>query len=156
MYIRDEQIKKQVGSKLVPYCADCECVEVETIQTCKHCGSHNIKFPNINDDNMNLGIVPEYHTYTAKIYKCDKCGDEFDGKKIDKYISWCDGEFESFKVSEEQMEFDGDSLLYYLDYDLCAKCKQEIVNKLRLKLLDFINPGTIKKQVKGYVKGDEL
>lgn len=156
MYLRDEQIKKQVGSKLVPYCTECEGVEIETIQTCKHCGSHNIKFPNIFKNDKNLGIVPEYEIYTAKIYKCDKCGNEFDGKKVDRYLSWCDGEFESYKVSEEQMEYDGDSILYYLDYDLCENCKKKIVNKLRLKLIDFINPGTVNNHVKKYVKGDVM
>lgn len=155
MYLRKETVKEPTGTQiLVPYCRECNSIEVKTIQTCTTCGSHNIASPfshKMGEDYNNVGIRQEFREVTKFIYKCDKCGKEFDGRESDKYISYHEGDFETFKLSSDEYDY-GDNMIYHLDEDLCKECKEKIVNKLRLKLADLINQSTVKKQVKQFIE----
>ena len=156
MFLRKEEVKEPTGTQiLVPYCRECKGVSIETVQTCMQCGSHNIANPfshKFNDDYINAGIKQEFKDVTKFIYKCDKCGKEFDARESDKYISYHEGEFETFKLSDDEYDC-GDNMIYYLDEDLCKECKYKVVNKLRLKLADLINSYTVKKEIQKFVGG---
>lgn len=155
MFLRKETVKEPTGTQiLVPYCRECNSTEVKIIKTCSECGSHDIASPfshNINGDYINAGIKQELKEVTKFIYKCDKCNKEFDARESDKYISYHEGDFETFHLDEDYYDI-GDNMNYYLDVDLCKECKEKIVNKLRLKMADLINQSTVKKHVKEFVE----
>lgn len=132
MFLRKDIKKVKVGTVLVPFCKDCDSNEVETIQTCKRCGSHNIT-ADWQDDRSTKIEYAEKETY---VYKCDCCGKEFNGFVVDNIISYNDwGEFVPYKSTDDY----GDTGIHYnLDKDLCNECKQVIVDKLN-KELDSIS-----------------
>ena len=150
MYLRYELIKKQVGTRLVPFCKDCNSQEIETIQTCKKCGSHNITADWCDERSQKH----EYKEEIIKLYKCDKCGKEFDGKKIDNFISYSSGEFCNFHIPQEELDYDIDNKVYCLQKDLCAECKQKICDTLNSKLRQFTHNSTIQKQINNFIEGD--
>ena len=132
MFLRNEIKQKQVGELLVPFCKDCNSQDIETIQICKKCGSHNIT----SDWTDKRSTRPEFKEYELHIYKCDKCGKEFDMLSSDKFIHF-DGEFYPFKGNEE--EYPEEVKNYTLDLDLCINCKEKLVSILNKKLNKFIS-----------------
>lgn len=129
MFLRKDIKKVKTGTVLVPFCKDCDSNEVETIQTCKKCGSHNITV-DWQDDRSTKIEYAEKETY---VYKCDCCGKEFDGFVIDDIISYNDyGEFVPYKSSFD--DYGGNGIHYNLNKDLCNKCKQIIVDKLNKEI----------------------
>ncbi len=159
MFLRKETVKEPTGTQIiVPYCRECKSMEVETIQTCTQCGSHDIATPHFHklwEDYNGVGIKQEFKDVTKFIYKCDKCNKEFDSRESDNYISYHEGDFETFRLSDDECDF-GDNMIYYLDVDLCKECKSVVVNKLRLKLADLINSSTIKNFVKEFIKEKKI
>ena len=76
MYL-GKSIEKVAGSvQLVPFCSDCNSQNIETIQTCKCCGSHNITTDWFDDRSRKQ----TYEDCNVYIYKCDGCGKELSVK----------------------------------------------------------------------------
>ena len=150
MYLRDEVVNVKVGTRLVPFCKDCNSQEIETIQTCKKCGSHNIT-ANWNDERSQR---IEYKQEVRKIYKCDKCGKEFDGMKIDNFISYDCGEFCNYHISEDELEYDTDNKVYCLQKDLCAECKQHICDSLNIQLRQLTHSDNILSTLNNFIEGE--
>ena len=155
MYLREEIIKRKNGPAiLVHYCRDCESTEVETVQTCKKCGSHNIASPFSHklDDYMNgVGMKIEYKEIKTKIYKCDLCGKEFDGLKTDNYLSYADGSFNGCNYKEFSDAEETNYNNYQLPVDLCEDCKKKLKTYLAVKLIDFTRDANIQKLIKEYL-----
>lgn len=156
MFIRKEEVEIPIGTKiLVPYCRECRSVEVETIKTCKKCGSHNVATPfvhNYEDYREGIGVQQETKKETRHIYKCDICGKEFDGMKTDNYVSYADGEFERCNYKQfsdwETTEYTN----YSLPKDLCEECKKKLATHLRVKLIDFTRERNINEIIKEYIE----
>lgn len=156
MFLRKETVDQPTGVKYcVPYCQDCHSQEIETIQTCKKCGSHHIKSGfDLLDDNE-YGIKVETKKVTKHIYKCDVCGKEFDGDKISDYISYFDGEFNNDRYEsyyDYESSVDSDAINYQLDKDLCGDCKSRLVTMLSTKLFNFTRNENISNLIDEYYK----
>ena len=128
MFLRKNTKKIKTGTQVVPFCNVCNSQNIETIQVCKECGSHNIKVDWM-DDRSAKSVYAEKETY---VYKCDCCGKEFDGFVIDNIISYNNcGEFVPYKSSDD---YGNCGTHYDLNKDLCNDCKQKIVDKLNKEL----------------------
>lgn len=133
MFLRKEVKRVKTGSyKQVSFCKDCDSDEIETIQTCKKCGSHNIGHPSFYSmiDNDTRGLKPIYEDKEFYVYKCDKCGKEF-GKYIDllksNIISYAYGEFIYGAVEDSEK-------VIPLNEDLCEDCINKLIYKLNKQL----------------------
>ena len=166
MFLEERTVKQPTGvQRLVAYCRDCKGTEVETIQTCTKCGSHNIANPfvhTLDDYNDGIGVVRDYEEKKVKIYKCDLCGKEFDGLKVDNYISYIEGSFENsnsnnFMDEEFPDVWDNsdDVQNYQLPMDLCRDCKEKVKQHLNRELLNFIHPNNIKEQINQYLNKEK-
>ena len=156
MFLREDVIKVKDGpAHLVHYCRDCKSTDVETIQTCKKCGSHNIANPysHILDDYSDAGIIQNYKYKTVKIYRCDLCGKEFDGLRVDNYLSYGDGEF---NPCNSKNYIDAEYVTSFIDYqlqkDLCEDCKQTLKTFLNNRLLQFLSNDNIQDLINGYIE----
>lgn len=167
MFLEERTIKEKEGPQiLVSYCRNCKSTEVETIQTCKKCGSHNIANPfshTLDDYSDGVGIKQNYKEKKVEIYKCDLCGKEFDGLKIDNYVSYIEGCFESsnyknFQNDEYNQHWDDtdDVQNYQLPMDLCKDCKEKVKQYLNRELLNFIHPYNIKETISKYLIGEKV
>lgn len=143
MFLRKEVKRVKTGSyKQVSFCKDCDSDEIETIQTCKKCGSHNIGHPSFYSmiDNDTRGLKPIYEDKEFYVYKCDNCGKEFDGLQVPNIISFSYDEFVPYKVeTEDQYE----SEIYTLPKDLCDDCKKLLVSKLNKQLEEITNKDNV-------------
>lgn len=128
MFLEKRLEKQKVGVRLVPFCIDCESQDIETIQTCKKCGSHNIKADWLDERSQKT----EYEDVEVYIYKCDRCGKEFNGFNTSNIISYCDGEFVPYKVDDAEQEVS-------LDKDLCRDCMEVVVSELHKELYNLIS-----------------
>ena len=128
MFLEKRLEKQKVGTQLVPFCEDCESQDIETVQTCKKCGSHNIKSDWFDERSQK----PKYEEREVYIYKCDRCNKEFNGFETPNIISYCDGEFVPYKVDDAEKEVS-------LDKDLCRDCMNDIVSKLHRELYNIIS-----------------
>lgn len=128
MFLKKEIKKYSTGIQLVPFCEDCESQDIETIQTCRKCGSHNIKSDWFDERSQK----PKYEEKEVYIYKCDRCGKEFDGFETSNVISYCDGEFVPYKVDDAEQEVS-------LDKDLCRDCMEVVVSELHKELYNLIS-----------------
>lgn len=128
MFLRKDKKKIEKGTQLVPFCNSCNSQDIKTIQYCKKCGSHDIK-SDWTDDRSSKKVYTEVETY---VYKCDCCGKEFDGFKVDNIISYNDyGEFVPYKATDDY----GDCGTHYdLNKDLCIECKHKITDKLNKEI----------------------
>lgn len=156
MFLRKEIVKVPTGPKtLIHYCRDCECIEIETIQTCKNCGGHNIANPfyhTLEDYRNDVGVIQETEEVTRRIYKCDLCGKEFDGFKTDSYFSYADGSFETCNYNNFSDAENVDFINYRLEQDLCSECKSKIRTHLAVKLIDFTREKNINNIINEYIK----
>lgn len=140
MFLRKEiKTIKTNSYKRVPFCKDCNSNDVEVIQTCKKCGSHNIGYPSFIDlcSKDNRGMIPIYEDKELYIYKCDKCGKEFDGLNEPNIISYGYDEFVLYKMDDD------DCKIYTLSKDLCNDCKKLLVNKLNRQLEEIIDKDNV-------------
>ena len=128
LFLKKEIKKYSTGIQLVPFCEDCESQDIETIQTCRKCGSHNIKSDWFDERSQK----PKYEEKEVYIYKCDRCGKEFDGFETSNVISYCDGEFVPYKVDDAEQEVS-------LDKDLCRDCMEVVVSELHKELYNLIS-----------------
>ena len=134
MFLRKEEKKVYDRAyRLVSYCKDCDSKNIEIIHICKDCGSKNIKIPSYNileNDNDEKAKVRDYTIKEFYIYKCDKCGKEFNGlTECNKFISEVYGEFIPYKDEE----YGGDNI-YEVKEDLCNDCLQKICDRLNKEL----------------------
>lgn len=138
MFLRKEKRKYKSGNyRMIPFCRDCDSIEVETVQTCKHCGSHNIGYPSFDDmiSEDKRGMLEIEKEKDVYIYKCDICGNEFDGIKIPSMVSYEDGEFMVGKFNNEY----GTVTEYGLDKDLCNECLTKLTSKLNSEIDNIVN-----------------
>ena len=149
MFLRKEIKQIKTGTLLVPFCKDCGSQEIETIQTCKRCGSHNTTA----DWSDTRSQRPQFDEREYSIYKCDKCGKEYESK-IDENIISYDGEFNPFSCHED--EYGGyDFTNYNIGYDLCDNCKEKVVNRLNAQLSRLISCSNVREIIEDFVgKGD--
>ena len=156
MFLKKELVKIPIEPKiLVHYCRDCESTEVETIQICKKCGSHNIASPfshTLDDYKNGVGTKQKTKEVTKYFYKCDLCGKEFDGFNIDNYLSYGNGEFEGCNYNNFSDAEDVDFINYQLEKDLCSNCKSKVKAYLKLKLIDFTREENVKEIINQYFK----
>lgn len=159
MFLREDVVKVKDGpAHLVHYCRDCNSTEVETIQTCKKCGSHNIANPysHTMEDYNEVGIIQNYKDKKVKIYRCDLCGKEFDGLKVDNYLSYGDGEFNPCNsknyTDSDYFEYGDNFIDYQLQKDLCIDCKNKLKLFLDNKLAQFTSNDNIQELVESYIE----
>lgn len=151
MFLRKDIVKVKTGNIVVPFCKDCNSQEIETIQICKKCGSHNITADWMDD----RSIKQEYAEKEVHIYKCDCCGKEFDGFKTDKFISYSEGEFICGKYDyNEDYDYEYPEN-WNLEDDLCNNCKQKLVDELNYEVSKIINIKHIDETYKRILKGDD-
>ena len=130
MYL-GKSIEKVAGSvQLVPFCSDCNSQDIETIQTCKCCGSHNIT-TDWFDDRSQKQTYEDCNVYK---YKCDGCGKEFSVKlksnisrQNTNKISFVDGEFIPYSCEDSSFE-------YIVPGDYCNNCLETLVRKLNFEV----------------------
>lgn len=128
MFLRKDIKKVKTGNQIVPFCNDCNSQDIETIQVCRKCGSHNTKV-DWTDDRSAKSI---YEDKEIHVYRCDRCGKEFDGFKTDNFITYTDcGEFVPYKP---EYDYGASGTNYSLDIDLCKECKKLIVDRLNKEL----------------------
>lgn len=131
MFVRKETKQVRNGTLVVPFCKDCNSQEIETIQTCKQCGSHNITSDWTDKRSQKI----EYSGYETSIYKCDCCGKEYEGRKDDHIMSYVSGEFDPYKYSPDpDYPCIEDYTNYNLGVDLCKRCKQKFIDTLTAQL----------------------
>ena len=150
MFIRKDIVKIPNGIRMVPFCKECNSMNIKITKTCLQCGSDNIIAPSMKDITLGYdgsGVKQEFKEMTEYIYTCDKCKKEFCNRDSDNFISYYEGEFESYKLPE-----DLDPIIYNLNKDLCKECKQKIVKKLRLKLLDVTNVYNVQKEIEQFME----
>lgn len=156
MFLRNDTVKEPTGSKyIIPYCRDCNSYDVEIIHTCKSCGSNNIATPlihNLDDYQNNIGTKQEFKDVTRHIYQCDICGNEFDGLKVDGYMSYADGSFESSNYAGFADADTTDYTNYQLNKDLCLDCKKKLQTYLSLKLIGFTSSSNVNKLIDEYIE----
>lgn len=143
MFIERKTKTFETGTRLVPFCKECNSQNIETIQTCKDCGSHQITsdWTDIRSQRV------EMEKREVLIYKCDKCGKEFEfcnRYNNSNIISYGDGEFCPFERSNDDDYYVGSDLVNYnLGIDLCNECKEEFVNKLNARLSKLVSESNI-------------
>lgn len=125
----------------VPFCKNCNSQNIEIVKTCKDCGSHNISMDIFDDRARKV----EYIKKEIPVYKCDKCGKEFDGLETGNIITYIDGIFKPFKCEDES------SLMYTLQYDLCEDCKKELVYELNKIISRITFTDNIQKEIEKYL-----
>lgn len=147
MFLRNVTVKKPTGTKiLVHYCRDCNSTDVEIVQTCKKCGSHNIASPFSHkiEDYNGVGVKQEMKDITMHFYQCDVCGKEFDGLEDSKYIHY-DSEFYPGKGYTEDYN---DVVNFDLELDLCNACRQKLVFDLNKDLQNITTKDYILDKLK--------
>ena len=135
MFLRKEIKEFNTGHiYLVPFCKDCDSQDIETIRICKKCGSHNVETPSIYENDDKRGHKKATEEREVYIYKCDKCGKEFNGKEVQSDITYDCGEF----LVGKHEDIYCNSQIYTFKEDLCYDCLKKITIKLN-KELDDIN-----------------
>ena len=142
----NKEIKHRIkGTILVPFCKDCSSQDIRYV--CNKCGSHNIT----TDWTDKRSQRQEVEEYEVSIYKCDLCGKEFDGLKVDNYISYADGGFEPCNYNNftdaENIHFTN----YQLPQDLCSDCKDKLGTYLTLKLIAFTSTENVNKLITEFI-----
>lgn len=141
----EKRIKKIKGNvQVVPFCQDCDSQDIETVRTCKKCGSYNITVDWM-DERSAKQLYNEKEVY---VYKCDRCGKEFEGQEVLNTISYCDGEFKPYK-SEFNEGFK--CINYHIGRDLCEDCKQIVTDILNTELLHTLQEDHIETIIKAFV-----
>lgn len=149
MYIGKKKVKYKSGVQIVPFCRDCNSQEIETIQTCKKCGSHNIGTPNLLDNDIR-GEKQLYKDGEEPFYKCDYCGKEFSGFQTPNKLIISEGLF----MVGYNYELSNYDYVYTLDKDLCEGCLNKIKNKLNNKYRQLFNSEYVKNTVNELLEGD--
>ena len=160
MFLRDDIKKVKTDTKLVPYCRDCKSKRIKTIQFCLDCVSYNIANPMDiykYDDTYEeeFGKIDNFKEEKAKIYKCDLCGNEFDGLEIDNYISYADGMFSNCNYKNFSDYDSVNYINYKLPIDLCFKCKNKMTTRLMNKFIDFTRENNIQNLIKEFIEKDK-
>lgn len=150
MFIERKIKSFATGTKIVPFCKECNSQNIETIQTCKNCGSHNITADWYDERSQRL----EFAEVEVSIYKCDKCGKEYESKIDDNIISY-DGEFNPFGCSQSDEYCINDYMNYNLCVDLCKECKQKIVNMLNAKISRITSDSYVRELTKLFMEGKD-
>jgi hypothetical protein len=133
MFIGKELRSVKTGKQiLVPFCNECNSQNIETIQVCRNCGSHNIKV----DWQDDRSIKDEYEDRCAYIYKCDSCGEEYDGLQHANVISYSTGEFISGESEYSEKK-------YSMKRDLCPKCTKMLINTLNARIEEIIDEDNV-------------
>lgn len=138
MFLRKENKKvKMPFVRAVPFCENCSSQNIETIQTCKDCGSHNISH-DLFDSRSNK---QEYETKEINIHICDICGKEFEQKQSNQCISYVYGEF-------CKGEYDDPDKVYHISEDLCDECLDIKIQKLNNEIIKITEDSNVFKIIK--------
>lgn len=145
MFLRKETRVRETGSyTMIPYCKDCSSEDVEIIKTCRKCGSQNIGHPTFNDlmSDDRRGMKPNTMEYEVSVYKCDNCGNEFDGLRTPNTISFSEyGEFFA-GVGEEDV-----CKIFHLEHDYCRDCTNNIIDKLNWQINQLATQENIEETI---------
>ncbi|WP_304393428.1 hypothetical protein [uncultured Clostridium sp.] len=146
MFLRKDIKQIQKGTLLVPFCKSCNSQNIETIQVCKDCGSHNVTSDWTDKRSQRL----EFAELEVSIYKCDKCGKEYESRIDDNTISY-DGEFNPYSCHDDDYGNYGYTN-YNLSVDLCKDCKQKIVDKLNAKISKITSDSYIRELTESFME----
>lgn len=134
MYLGKDKKLVETGTTLVvPFCTDCGSQEIKAVYTCKNCKSHNIKFPNIIDNDDERGLKKETKEIDVYKYKCDICGKEYEWTTKNETPNniYCDNN--TFGVGEIYSDYN-DNFNYKFKEDICPNCLDKITNILNKEL----------------------
>ena len=133
MFLEKRTVKHDTKRiQIVSFCNDCSSQEIETIQTCKKCGSHNIEHGSAYGDDPR-GYKKIIVERQEPFYKCDYCGKEFNGFDTPKSISFVDGTFEIGSFPSET------NFIFTVEKDICKDCLEKVRQKLEKDLLGMLN-----------------
>lgn len=151
MYLGKDKKLVETGTTLVvPFCTDCGSQEIKAVYTCKNCKSHNIKFPNIIDNDDERALKKETREIDVYKYKCDICGKEYEWTTKNETPNniYCDNN--TFGVGEIYSDYN-DNFNYKFKEDICPNCLNKITNILNKELdniFDSRHIESIKNQFK--------
>ena len=154
MYLgKDKKIVETGTTIVVPFCDDCGSQEVKAVYTCKNCKSHNIKFPNILDDDDERALKKETSEIDVYKYKCDICGKEYEWTTKNDTPSTIYCANNTFSVGQYYSDYDED-FNYKFKQDVCPDCLNKIVEVLNSELENIFDSQHIENIKNEFRLGD--